>query len=112
MFDATEVVPINFVFFTASAIVAGVFTISSRVMRQIQLSRNLRHLLMRNCISDGDFIYFITIVTTGLFFSHSSIPLKQSNFFFFNHGRSLMGSQPMFSCIEKSISVSAPDPNA
>lgn len=40
VFDATEVVPINFVFFTASAIIAGVFTISLRVMRQIQLSSN------------------------------------------------------------------------
>lgn len=27
MFDATEVVPINFVFFTASAIIAGVFPV-------------------------------------------------------------------------------------
>lgn len=36
VFDATEVVPINFVFFTASAIIAGVFTFSLRVMRQIQ----------------------------------------------------------------------------
>lgn len=38
VFDATEVVPINFVFFTASAIIAGVFTIILRVMRLIQLS--------------------------------------------------------------------------
>lgn len=30
VFDATEVVPINFVFFTASAIIAGVLTVSSR----------------------------------------------------------------------------------
>lgn len=36
VFDATEVVPINFVFFTASAIIAGVCTISSRAMKQIQ----------------------------------------------------------------------------
>lgn len=30
VFDATEVVPINFVFFTASAIIAGVLTVGSR----------------------------------------------------------------------------------
>lgn len=38
VFDATEVVPINFVFFTASAIIAGVFTISLGILTQIQLS--------------------------------------------------------------------------
>lgn len=34
MFDATEVVPINFVFFTASAIVAGVSTIKRSLPRK------------------------------------------------------------------------------
>lgn len=92
MFDATEVVPINFVFFTASAIIAGVFTFSLR-----DKSSKLRHLLIKIALVRS--ISFALVGTTVILFSVilEIIYIHKTLFLFL---------------YLKSISVSAPDRNA